>query len=386
LERFEELYIRGSSSIAASSPPPPSVTADTETAAVITVGSGSHQSIEEIRASICSYAERRILNLQRRLCLWDAWHKWCWHIRDADVQARLELAIADELHTASACKARELGLGELLRVRYSGATAESLKRLILEFRHRVAASIAELLPSSSMDLVESRTVLAGVFDRGRRSFGRLLNASLFLYQKLRALLPSELEEPLQDPLSRLVPVPFYVLPYKAQFAMRQGAIRLTAGRRGGMGKEKQQPLLRPAPPKEEGHGAFNTWLLARIEELEERLPLNASSSFAVPNFVALLLRVRDEAAAVSPQTCTDRKAAPHDGLSAESVHMQDRLDVLLADAFTVYMSGWRMLPIASEPKPPRAQGSRRTSTSVGAIAADFQQTFRELRLGPRHPL
>jgi len=153
-----------------------------------------------------------------------------------------------------------------------------------------------------------------------------------------------------------------------------------------MGKEKHQPLPRPASSKEEGHGALHTWLEARIEELEERLPLNASSSFAVPDFVALLLRVRDEAAAVSPQACTDLTAAPHEGLRAELAHMQDRLDVLLADAFTVYMSGWRMLPTASEPKPPRAHGARRSSTSVGAVAGDFQPNFRELRLGPRQPL
>jgi len=376
LEKFEEVYTRRSGDIAASSPLP----------SAIMVGTGSPPSCREIRALICSYTERRILNLQRRLYLWDAWHQWSWRVRDSDVQARLELAIADELHTSVACKARELGLGELLRVRYSGATAESLKRLVLEFRHRVAASIAELLPSSSMDLVESRTVLAAAFDRGRRSFGRLLNASLFLYQKLRALLPSELEEPLQDPLSRMVPVPFYVLPYKAQFAMRRGASRIAAGRQESMGKEKQQPGFRPAPSKGEGHGAFHAWLLARIEELEERLPLNATSSFAVPNFVALLLRVRNEAAAVSPQTCTDLKAAPHEGLRAELVHMQDRLDVLLTDACTVYMSGWRMLPVALEPKPPRAPGARRSSTLVGAVAADFQPNFRELRLGPRHPL
>lgn len=50
---------------------------------------------------------------------------------------------------------------------------------------------------------------------GRGAFGRLLHASLFLYQKLRTLVPTELEVTMKDPLSKLVPVPFYVLPYKA---------------------------------------------------------------------------------------------------------------------------------------------------------------------------
>ncbi|CAE7332813.1 RAB26 [Symbiodinium natans] len=46
------------------------------------------------------------------------------------------------------------------------------------------------------------------------------HASLFLYQKLRTLVPSELEETMRDPVSRLVPVPFYVLPYKARGVTR----------------------------------------------------------------------------------------------------------------------------------------------------------------------
>merc|ERR1719498_1701344 len=101
----------------------------------------------------------------------------------------------------------------------------ALKRLLLEFRQRLVAALRDMLPSTS---AESRTLLVDNMDRGRRSFGRVFHAALFLYQKLRALVPTELHESLHDPLSPIIPFPFYVLPYKAQHAFRS----LTALSRG----------------------------------------------------------------------------------------------------------------------------------------------------------
>merc|ERR1712061_896560 len=93
-------------------------------------------------------------------------------------------------------------------------------RLVLEFRHRLSSYFMELLPA---DAVEAQIVMTETLERSRRGFGRVLLAALFLYQKLRTLVPTELHEAMEDPAGKLVPLPFYVLPYKSQHVLRQGA-------------------------------------------------------------------------------------------------------------------------------------------------------------------
>eukprot|EP00439_Symbiodinium_sp_Y106_P085144 s574_g27.t1 len=141
------------------------------------------------------------------------------------------------------------------------------------------------------------------------------HASLFLYQKLRTLVPSELEETMRDPVSRLVPVPFYVLPYKFRLAVHRGV--------GGLAQGIAAPRKGSCPR-------------AHLQELQDMMPL-CTSDGAVPNFLARLLAVRGaEAEPVSSEPATEAAAA-----GAPS-GVRDGLDQLVVDALTVYMSGWRM--------------------------------------------
>lgn len=388
VDRLQEIRIRSTSS--ASRPASPTTVEDVTTENVGGSPPPAAAAIEFMmdgaRTAVRGYAERHIEHLQRRMLLWDAWQLWSTLVRTADLRARLELAVADELHLATQCKAREQGLASVLTARFPEPTAASLKRLLLEFRHRVAAGLAEVLPADPVDPVEACMVLAGTLERGRRSFGRVLHAALFLYQKLRTLVPSELQEPLADPLSRLVPVPFYVLPYKAQHAMRRGAARIVQGcRRDARSGTLPMPAPRPGAPGQERQ-SFQAWLAARVEELEERLPLNASSPVEVPNFLAQLLWVRAQAAAGATG---GQGAAVHGGPRiGQEAHLQDCLDVLLADALTVYMSAWRLMRAPQEEMKRTVRVARRSSvppTGVSAAGCTDPHPFRELRLGQRPP-
>uniref|UniRef100_A0A7S4RST6 Uncharacterized protein n=1 Tax=Alexandrium monilatum TaxID=311494 RepID=A0A7S4RST6_9DINO len=365
--------------------------------------------VDGAREAVRRYAERHVEHVQRRSLLADAWQLWGALVRTADIRARLELAVADELRLATECRAREHGLRDSLTVRFTQPTAAALKRLVLEFRHRVAAGVAELLPAEPLEPTEARAMLAGALERGRSGFGRALHAALFLYQKLRALVPSELQEPLEDPLSRLVPVPFYVLPYKAKHALQRGVTRVVrGGRRGSAGAGGGVPAPPSAAPpganpnaRSHAQRAFQVWLAARVEDLEERLPLNASSPVEIPNFMTLLLKIRAEAisrgganasAAMrssAAATAADEGAplrAPrgggeHQGAEAE---FHDRLDTLLTDALTVYMSAWRLMPSAQDQPRRASRAGRRLSTPPPhALGRSESSGFRELRLGHR---
>ncbi|CAL1148760.1 unnamed protein product [Cladocopium goreaui] len=145
----------------------------------------------------------------------------------------------------------------------------SLKSFIFEFRQRVAESVSEL-PGAAQAAhgLEGSQALVKTLELGRGAFGRLLHAALFLYQKLRTLVPTELEVTMRDPLSRLVPVPFYVLPYKVppkvRLAVQEvGAQRSVGGlarslARGGPGQgrgqleELQETALRLGPHRHPG--------------------------------------------------------------------------------------------------------------------------------------
>ncbi|CAE7746789.1 RAB34 [Symbiodinium microadriaticum] len=145
--------------------------------------------------------------------------------------------------------------------------------------------------------------------------GEAKHASLFLYQKLRTLVPSELEETMRDPVSRLVPVPFYVLPYKFRLAVHRGV--------GGLAQGIAAPRKGSCPR-------------AHLQELQDMMPL-CTSDGAVPNFLVRLLAVRGaEASPASSEPATEAAAA------AAQSGVRDGLDQLVVDALTVYMSGWRM--------------------------------------------
>merc|ERR1740138_735391 len=126
------------------------------------------------------------------------------------------------------------------------------------------------------DLVHAaprREVLAQALGSGRHGFGRFFHAALFLYQKLRTLVPSELFETMQDPLSKFVPVPFYVLPYKVQHALRgagkspNAAVVARGLSSSGSSTGALPPPPPPAPPP--GTPEWEAWLDARVRELED---------------------------------------------------------------------------------------------------------------------
>jgi len=289
------------------------------------------------RAVFCTYVERRIWLLHKRVALMDAWQVWAMHVHTAEARAQMELAVADELWLATECKAREQGLTDVLGARWPEQNGVTLKRLVLEFRHRIAAALSEMMTGAPE---RARTLLMENLADGRKSLGRLLHAALFLYQKLRTLVPSELQESLQDPLSKLVPMPFYVLPYKAQLALKHGAAAIV---RGGCRCRRSRSPLRMFSlhaPEAEDKETRPVWLEALVLDLEERLPLASSSQTEVPSFIAHALLARMQVASTG-NACYAEGTVP-----AQDMQIRDRLDVLVVDALTVFMSAWRFVPDA----------------------------------------
>lgn len=325
---------------------------------------------DSARAAIRMYAESRILALQRRLLLQDGLHLWMAVTRSGSLRAQVEVAVADELWAATECRAREKGLAGVLTARFPDATFSTLKRLILEFRRRLSAFFMELLPA---DPVEAQMAMAGLLDSTRRSLGRVLHATLFLYQKLRTLVPTELHEAMEDPAGKLVPLPFYVMPYKSQSVLRQGAdavVRSAYGAPRGA-RTPKVPIECPANLKGSGDPRLTTWMAEHAAELEELLPLHSSSPTEVPHFLERLVRVRVQAVRAASGKAHRPSMPPGDA------QLHDRLDVLLLDALTVYMSAWRLA--GDKPAQDFKRGRGRRSSSTGALAAPPPE--RELRLG-----
>lgn len=275
---------------------------------------------ERFWRSLLHYSERRIVAMNRRATLKEAWQTWAFRLREAELGARL--AQADAAESLS-----EANLG-------------TLKRLILECRHRLSAALLDLLPA---DLGEARVTVTFALDKARRMYGRLLHAMLFLYQKLRTIVPTELKEAVEHPMAAELPLPFYVLPYKADAALRFGVQALL----------RQEPAaeqdLRRFPPFPEdclhpGDPNLVRWLSEHVSELEDAFPLRAGDVTDVPFFLARLLRVRAQAIRAVDQDFVGE-------VSQVQAMVHDRLDVLLADALTMYMSSWRMAP-PSPPVPP----------------------------------
>lgn len=296
-----------------------------------------------IQASSLAAWHRHLSGLERMQLLSVVWRLWAGPAKVSALRARLELILLDEFRLAKAREEVQEELKEFLQPRLRspelwpqvfggpvpGDACETsdgqieagslerklavMKSFVLEFRKRVAEAVAEL-PGALNDFAEGQA-LQTTLEIGRGSFGRLLHASLFLYQKLRTLVPSELEETMRDPVSRLVPVPFYVLPYKFRLAVHRGV--------GGLAQGIAAPRKGSCPR-------------AHLQELQDMMPL-CTSDGAVPNFLARLLAVRGaEAEPVSSEPATEAAAA-----GAPS-GVRDGLDQLVVDALTVYMSGWRM--------------------------------------------
>eukprot|EP00930_Biecheleria_cincta_P038785 TRINITY_DN26658_c0_g1_i1.p1 TRINITY_DN26658_c0_g1~~TRINITY_DN26658_c0_g1_i1.p1 ORF type:complete len:998 (-),score=257.45 TRINITY_DN26658_c0_g1_i1:55-3048(-) len=273
----------------------------------------------QIEESALALIDLRLAACERRLILAEVWRLWSTPAKLQAERARLELVLQDELRLAAEVRAREHSkdqnqpdaslLDEL--------SLSTLKKLLIEFRYRLAEALAEAPGAStavSCSADASLQAFMGTLELGRSGFGRWLHAALFLYQKLRTLVPSELELAMRDPVSKLVPVPFYVLPYKVRLAVKRGTVALARGD-GSKSPQPGRQLLRRAPA-----GAKE-----QLEELEDRLPLCASDPAAVPSFLASLLCIRSQA-------LLGQSAPPG---------FRDGLDVLAADALTVYMSGWR---------------------------------------------
>jgi len=283
------------------------------------------------KQAVCVYMERHLLRLHRHLRLMQVWECWLSHKRAAELRAEFDMAVADDHRIARQCEAREQVSPQLPAMELDELTMATLKRLLLEFRLRLVAAVSDMSPSSS---AESYALLVENLDRGRRCFGRIFHAALFLYQKLRALVPSELQESLHDPLSKLVPFPFYVLPYKAQHAFRSGLVASSHGiplKARSASPSQRGKLRKVAAPSHSGTETREEWFRKRISELEEHLPLASSSKVEVPHFLSRLLQCRALAMQGSVGEEEDDLEAP----------MRDRFDVLLADALTIYMSAWR---------------------------------------------
>lgn len=296
-----------------------------------------------IQASSLAAWHRHLSGLERMQLLSVVWRLWAGPAKVSALRARLELILLDEFRLAKAREEVQRELKEFLQPRLRspelwppvfggpvpGDACETsdgqieagslerklsvMKSFVLEFRKRVAEAVAEL-PGALNDFAEGQAFQT-TLEIGRGSFGRLLHASLFLYQKLRTLVPSELEETMRDPVSRLVPVPFYVLPYKFRLAVHRGV--------GGLAQGIAAPRKGSCPR-------------AHLQELQDMMPL-CTSDGAVPNFLVRLLAVRGaEASPASSEPATEAAAA------AAQSGVRDGLDQLVVDALTVYMSGWRM--------------------------------------------
>jgi len=323
------------------------------------------------RESICIHIDRHLQRLHQRLLLSGAWQTWSSHVHRAGLRAQLDMVIADERKIARECTARSQGDAEALDSEIQEPTAAALKQLLLEFRQRLVSALADMLPSKS---AESRALLVDTLDRCRRCFGRIFHAALFLYQKVRAFVPTELLESVHDPLSKLVPFPFYVLPYKAQHALQRGLSALAHGVPSRARSRSSSPSRTGAPNKGDAE-TREEWFNKRIFELEERLPLASSSKVDVPHFLARLLNCRAMAHIGAADARDVDDEAP----------LRDRFDVLLADAFTVYMSAWRSAGSSSPGSAALATLKPSSPYSVGHPAQTRQSSTPafNLRLGVR---
>jgi len=330
--------------------------------------SGSCSSREE---AVCVHMDRHLQRLRKRWLLSGAWQSWSSHVHKAGLRAQLDMVIADERKIAKECNARSQGAAEALETEITEPTVAALKQLLLEFRQRLVAALADMLPSKS---VESRALLVDTLDRGRCCFGRIFHASLFLYQKVRALVPTELLESVHDPLSKLVPFPFYVLPYKAQHALQRGLSALAHGVPTKARSRSSSPARAGTPNKGDAE-TREEWFNKRIFELEERLPLASSNKVEVPHFLARLLNCRAMAHVGAADARDLDDEAP----------LRDRFDVLLADAFTVYMSAWRTAGPSSPGSAALATLKPSSPYSVGHSAQTRQSSTPafNLRLGVR---
>ena len=78
-----------------------------------------------------------------------AWQLWSSHLHVATARAQFELAVADERQIAKECNAREQGKSDSLASEVLEPTTGALKRLLLEFRQRLVAALADMLLGSS---------------------------------------------------------------------------------------------------------------------------------------------------------------------------------------------------------------------------------------------
>lgn len=370
--------------------------------------------------SRCSQAQldlwkRRLQSLDQRQLLLEVWHAWSSTAKVFAFRARLELVLLDELRLAKVREEAKLDprgyLATQLRSShwpegtgpaepdppiegFAESKLASLKSFIFEFRQRVAESVAELPGASQAAYgLEGSQALVKTLELGRGAFGRLLHAALFLYQKLRTLVPTELEVTMRDPLSRLVPVPFYVLPYKVPPKIRLAVQEVGQQRSvGGLARSLARGgRARPG---------------SQLEELQDLMPLCASDRTAMPGFLAQLLRIRGDAvggfSAPSHEPQVPEADQPPRALAGGPGY-RDGLDQLVVDALTVYMSGWRLsrgagtaVPSSTAPAPPdaapleaRAVSEPTVAPASGSRRARSQGDPRhgmKLRLGPDRPL
>jgi len=354
----------------------------------------------ELEAQMELWLMHRLKRLEQRQLLLEVWHSWSATAKVSALRARLELVLLDELRLAKVREEAKFDVNSYLseQLRSSSHWPEgsgpaqsdppmegfenklaSLKSFIFEFRQRVAESVSEL-PGAAQAAhgLEGSQALVKTLELGRGAFGRLLHAALFLYQKLRTLVPTELEVTMRDPLSRLVPVPFYVLPYKVPPKVRLAVQEVGAQRSvGGLARS----LARGGPGQGRG----------QLEELQDLMPLCASDRTAIPGFLAQLLRIRGAAGPPSE---------PMEGEPRRGAGYRDGLDQLVVDALTVYMSGWRLSRAAVPAVPaapaepvsveavPRSEPPKRREASEGRERRARNQGPGEtwqgmkLRLGP----
>ena len=305
------------------------------------------------------WIRHRLMSLEQRQLLLEVWHSWSATAKVSALRARLELVLLDELRLAKVREEAKFDMQSYLeeQLRNSSHWPEgtgpaqpdppmegfesklaSLKSFVFEFRQRVAESVAELPGASQAAYgLEGSEALVKTLELGRGAFGRLLHAALFLYQKLRTLIPTELEVTMRDPLSRLVPVPFYVLPYKVPPKVRLAVQEVGVQRSvGGLARS----LARGGPGQGRG----------QLEELQDLMPLCASDRTAMPSFLAQLLRIRAAAEPLDSHEAPQRSGAGY----------RDGLDQLVVDSLTVYMSGWRLSRVAGDAAKNEVEAPRRS--------------------------
>mmetsp|Transcript_50430 Transcript_50430/g.117710 ORF Transcript_50430/g.117710 Transcript_50430/m.117710 type:complete len:877 (-) Transcript_50430:29-2659(-) len=285
------------------------------------------------RTAVRMYVERCVDRLYRRSLLWDVWQVWLLHMQFADLRAQLDLALSDELQASRDRRLLQDSIGQARVERISDVTMATLRELLVEFRQRTSAFLSELLPSGGSDWP---TVMASALNKGRNQFGRFFHASLFLYQKLRTLVGSELRETIQDPLSQLVPLPFYVLPYKLQHALRASSAAMVRGARSSRQGKGGRPLA----------GDAESYFSERVGKMQENLPLSSQSQVDVPHYLADLMNLRVEVNE-PPSRPGGTPRVTQEERQLSQVRCGDRLDVLAADALTVFMSAWRTNKLAA---------------------------------------